>query len=184
MTIPILSRLVWNNGRDIDPAEVRRWGKSVEDTIDGWAWTHVQKQADETRSLTGGTAASDGELLFAMAANTKYLVKGHIRYTTDPTPDFRWALDGPASPDRVRLATWAIGHGAAAHSQVQTYTAYTGQIAMPAASGTDGACGFDGIVENGANAGNFFFGWRQNTSDAAPTTVNRGSWIAYRKVTP
>lgn len=181
--LPIRSRLVWNDGRDIDPAEVRRWGKAVEDIIDGWCWTHLQQQSNESKSST--TVAASNTLLFAMAANTKYLLAGRVAYSAAAACDFRWRHAGPASPTRVRLARRAIVPSASAHSGVAVDTAYSSaDIDHTHSSGTEGAIAFEGIIENGANAGNWEFRFGVVTASGDSASVLAGSWIAYRKVTP
>lgn len=181
--LPILSRLVWNDGRNIDPAEVRRWGKAVEGIIDGWCWTHLQQQADESKG--SATVAASNTLVFAMAANTKYLVRGHIILAAAPSADMRWRHAGPASPTRVRLARRTIVPSGTAHGNVAVDTAYSAaDIDMTFSSGTEGSIAIDGIIENGANAGNWEFQFGVVTADGNNAIVRRGSWIAYRKVTP
>lgn len=179
---PILARLVWNNGRDVDPAEIRRWGKTVEDTVDNWCWTYVQQQSSQSKS--SDTVSASNTLVFAMAANTKYLIKGLIVTGAAADCDFRWRHSGPASPTRVRLARHMIAPSASAHSGIAVDTAYSSaDIDLTTASGTEGKIVFDGIVENGANAGNWEFQFGVVTVSGNTAIVRAGSYIAYRKVT-
>lgn len=181
--LPIRAALVWNNGRDVDPAEVRRWGKAVEGIVDGWAWTFLQKQNDQSVTSTTLTAATT--IVVPLLANTNYLIKAAIFCALSPTPDMKWRTVGPASPTRVRIAKRTIRSGASAYENIGADVAYSAaDNVIDASGGTENAViTLDGLIENGANAGNFEFHFAQNNVDATGAAVWRGSWMAYRKLT-
>lgn len=172
------------DGVAVVKSSLRAWGLTVETKIDEGAWTVVTKQSDEARNTTT-TLAADGELAFAMAANTKYLVRARIFYDTDADADFKWGFTGPASPTRVRLERRSIAPSATAYGTIAVATAYDTSGVAVTGTGTDGGfVAFEAIIENGSTAGDFELTWAQNSSDAGDATVRRGSYLEYRKLTP
>jgi hypothetical protein len=145
-------------------------------------WTLVQKTVTQTKISTS-TLAVDSVLKFTMAASTKYVFRAKVFIETNTTPDFKWRHAGPASPTRVTIKRSAIVPAATALSNIAIDSAYSAaDITMLAASGTLGWLEFEGVIENGLNAGDFEFQWAQNTSDASTTSVLAGSYLEYRAV--
>jgi hypothetical protein len=145
------------------------------------AWTTVPKAADEAR--TNNTLADDTDLLFAMLANTKYVVRIRAWWGTAATPDFKYATAGPASPTLVRSMRKHIDPSALTTLASASSAAYIGSTAVNAGTGTTGGyVEIDTIIHNGANAGNFSFQWAQNTTDASATTLLAGSYLEYRQL--
>jgi len=78
-----------------------------------------------------------------------------------------------------------VGRSAAAiaFGNIAVDVAYSAaDVICLSASANGGIVRMDGIIHNGANAGNFNFRWAQNTSTALNTSVLSGSHISYRKV--
>lgn len=140
-------------------------------------WTRVTKASDETIA-NDATIGSDAALTVSLLANTKYLIRGMIFFTTGATGDFKFSFTGPASPTKVRIAHHGIGGGAAVLDGIGVDTAYGTESPIVGTS-TDGWACFDALIENGANAGTFAFQWAQNTSNGTDTTVLRGSWLEW-----
>jgi hypothetical protein len=144
-------------------------------------WTLVAKKADQIRTATT-TIAPDDELLFSMAAGAKYLVRGGVFFDTTASADFKWRHVGPASPTLVRIKRQWLVPDSAAFAVFYAFvdTAFSGVDLAVVGTGTTGGCVLlEGVVHNGANAGNFSFNWAQNTSDAGNTIVRAGSYLEY-----
>jgi hypothetical protein len=142
-------------------------------------WTTVKKTSDQSKT-SNTTLANDTELTFALAANTKYAVRGRIIFETGATGDFKWRHSGPASPTLVRIVRKAIVPAAAALSGVAIDSAFSAaDITIIGTSAGAGYIEFDGIVQNGANAGTFAFQWAQNTTDVTATIVRAGSYLQW-----
>ena len=144
--------------------------------------TLVSKTTDE--SITSdNTLNNDSQLLFPMLANTKYQFKLEVFFDTGTTPDFKWRHTGPASPTLVRIVERdsAPGSGTLSFSVATAYS--TADNTLTTTSGTTGGyVTLEGIIHNGANAGDFHFQWSQNSSSVTATTVRAGSYIEYVQV--
>lgn len=142
-------------------------------------WAVAAKTADTTRSTTT-TVTDDPHLKFRMEASTTYRIRGIIFFDTGATADFKFSLSGPASPTLVRIMRIQDAAGAAP-TTVAVDTSYPANISLTG-SGTDGGfVEFEALVQNGSTAGNFAFGWAQDTSDAANTIVRKGSYLEYQR---
>jgi hypothetical protein len=142
-------------------------------------WTPVRKLTDQTKTGTT-TLAADSALSFAMAAATKYVVRGRIFFDTTAAGDFKWRHVGPASPTLVRVKRSSIDPAATAYGNIAVDTAYSAaDITELSASTNGGFIEFEAIIHNGANAGNFEIHWAQNTSDGGNTVVRAGSYLEY-----
>jgi hypothetical protein len=141
--------------------------------------TLVSKTTDE--SITSdNTLNNDSQLFFTMAANTKYQFKLEVFFDTGATPDFKWRHTGPAAPTLVRIVERdsAPGSGTLSFSIATAYS--TADNTLTTTSGTTGGyVTLEGIIHNGANAGDFQFQWSQNSSSVTATTVRAGSYIEY-----
>lgn len=179
-----LGAAIWPNGQDLVKPDIRDWAATVEAKIDGDGWTTVAKQADEAKT-SDATLADDAELVFAMAANTKYMIDLLVLFDTAATPDFKYRHTGPASPTLVRLLRENVVPEATAFSSIAVDEAYSSSdVALTGSGDLGGLVRITGIVHNGANSGNFAFQWAQNTSNGSAATVRAGSRLRYRKVTP
>lgn len=144
-------------------------------------WSTVRKTADETIS-SDAVLGDDAVLKFAMLANTKYTFRARIFFDTSAAADFKYRHSGPAAPTLVRIHRRELNSGGTADLASTVDTAYSSaDIAITSVLGTDGGyIELDGIIHNGANAGDFVFQWAQNTSDASNTTVRAGSYIEWQ----
>lgn len=141
----------------------------------------VRKSADESVSSasTGSTLQNDDELTFAIAANEIWIARYVLYVTTAATPDFKAAIDVPASATLLMQAAGFSGGSIINTDHLETADATA--IAFPNC-GTDNYIIIDATVENGANAGNVVLQWAQNTSDAGSTTVKEGSFLVANRV--
>ena len=144
--------------------------------------TLVSKTTDE--SITSdNTLNNDSQLLFPMLANTKYQFKLEVFFDTGTTPDFKWRHTGPASPTLVRIVERGSVPGSGTLSfNIATAYSTADNTLTSSSSGTGGYVSLEGIIHNGANAGDFHFQWSQNSSSATATTVRAGSYIEYVRV--
>lgn len=146
-------------------------------------WTTITKTVDET-IISDNTLSDDAVLKFAMLANTKYMIRARMIYVSGTTPDFSFDIAGPAAPTLV-----AMGLLMQDAAGVNTLTASILTGFSAGATDADGQgltfprfLWFEGVVHNGANAGNFSIQWAQKTLDASNTTVYAGSYLEYRIV--
>lgn len=141
------------------------------------AWQTLSKAASETRQ-SGTTLADDGTLVFAVAASTKYRVRGVVFFDTTAAADFKYGFAVPASPTLVRIVRVdCVSGGTPAANAVDVANVSTATLA---GSGTTGGyVSFDYLLHNGTTAGNWSFQWAQGTSTAADTTVLAGSYVEY-----
>ena len=146
------------------------------------AWKMALKLAGTTRN-TNTTLSDDPDLIFPVYPNEAYMFRGVVDYTTTAAGDFKYTMSGPASPVSVLIRRRVIIPGGTAFSGVGITTAFGGAgIAATASAGGIGSVAFEGAVTVGASAGNVAFQWAQNSSDAGPTTVLRGSYLEWARV--
>lgn len=173
---------------DVGPVEMTAPEKAAVDQIlaiagqETLTWKMAIKLAGTTRN-NNATVSDDPDLAFPVYAGEAYRFRGLIWFTTTATGDFKYTLSGPASPASVIIERSVILPAATAFSGIGITTAFGG--AGIAATGTASGIGrvrFEGAVTVGATAGNVAFSWAQNTSDAGPTTVFRGSYLEWARV--
>lgn len=139
------------------------------------AWTTITKSVDQTKT-TDTTIADDSELLFAMLANTTYRFRGRVYINYTAAGFFQSIVNGPAVPTYVSIHSNEVltgGSSAFNETNALSYAAFANF-----ASGSSGYIEFDGIVINGANAGNLAFRWAQIVASGS-ATVKKGSWLEY-----
>lgn len=149
----------------------------------GGGWTLVPKLTDETISADD-TLSDDSTLTFSVAANKTYIIRICVQVQSTAAADFKAKFNGPASPTlftyqlikNTDITTDAFGIQFADTS----YTAAT--FTFVETSNFNGTFTFNGVLQNGANAGTFAFQWAQNTSNASNTTVKAGSYIEYKLI--
>lgn len=142
------------------------------------AWTTVKKTTNTSRS--NSTLAADPALQFAMAASTKYAIRGKVFFDTLAAADFKWRHRGPASPTLVRIRrAWMVPGGTALAGILVDQAFSAADLALTSTGTNGGWIEFEGVVHNGANLGTFDFAWAQNTTTAGNTTVLAGSYLEY-----
>lgn len=148
------------------------------------SWITVKKSTDEARSNNGGSGAGvvvdDGELKFALAANTAYTIRGTIYFEVSAVgTELKYRISGPASPTRVQ--------GEMRHptniSLPAVFRAYASvnERMVPFSGDTNGygVAYLDLLVLNGANSGTFSFQWVSSVATASSVTVKKGSFLEY-----
>jgi hypothetical protein len=143
-------------------------------------WTQTIKGANTTRQSTD-VLADDPDLWFQAEANRLYLFRFYVWYESGGTPDFKFAITGPASIDKLTAKRMYLTPNGSAYSGIGEYGAFASLgTNINQTGGTRGFVELDGILENGPNAGPVTFRWAQNTSTASDTTVLRGSYVEFK----
>lgn len=140
------------------------------------------KLAATTRN-NNTTMSADPDLTFPVYPNEAYLFRGVVWFNTTAAADFKFTLLGPASPQSVIIKRHVVLPGATAYSNIGITTAFGGGgIAATGTGAGNGIVEFHGGVTVNSAAGDVAFSWAQNTSDAGPTSVLRGSYLEWARV--
>jgi len=164
-------------------------------------WNTISPNTDLARTNTAALAA-DPTLKFAMAASTKYRIRGQVWFLHSAgsgSQVVKFGIGGPASPTlllgRLDFLQSSIQSGAFGNSHTpqggdfMAYNTTTGLAGLTAsyltlsAAGWATCLGFECIVHNGANAADFALYWSQTTATSA-ATISRlaGSYLEYSTV--
>lgn len=141
-------------------------------------WTVEQKASNETRASTS-TYADDASLVFGVAEASRYAFRAVVFFDTSAAADFKYQVQGPASPTLVRYEVKHIAPGTTAYAGQAVQTAFAQSTAITGAGTTGGFVEINGIVHNGVNGGIVRIQWAQNTLDASNTTVLAGSYLEW-----
>lgn len=144
-------------------------------------WTTIVKPAFTSRTSTTVLAA-DPDLKLALPANSKVNIRLRFQALINATPDFKYRISGPTSPTLIRgMARVVQSSGTAPAARIiNTYD--SADQTITATSLFTANVEVDIYIENGANAGDFELLWAQNTTDAASTRIEAGSYLEYRFV--
>ena len=141
-------------------------------------WRPIYKTADETVT-TDTVLSNDAALLFSVATSTKYSFRFRVWFDSAIAADFKFGINGPATPTIFRAAyTYIDPEGLDVTNTLSAYET-TGIAVVYATTNTGGYVSINGIIQNGSNAGSVSFTWAQNTSNAGNTTVLAGSYVEY-----
>ena len=141
----------------------------------------VVKPSNEVRTATT-TLADDAALTFAVVANGVYVFRAVVFFESPAAADFKCTTAGPASPTNVRIMRQAIAEGATAMSNVGVSTAFGTVLSITGTGTSGGYVEFNGVLDNGANAGTVSFQWAQDTSNAGNTVVAKASYIEHARI--
>jgi len=141
---------------------------SFQDTL-GIVFASVSKSVDET-IVSSTTLQDDDELKFTATANKTYSGIFLIFYQTAGAPDIKYALSIPTGATATSGTT---GWHAADNGATDDFT--SSKVVASAATVSIFEIPFK--VEMGSTAGEVVFQWAQNVSNAANTTVQRGSYL-------
>lgn len=140
--------------------------------VPGPSWPRVVKSADQANSTVNFADVSD--LTFAVLANTTYVFRFVVFYTTAATTTaLQLGVNGPASPAFLRYSVLTLTGATAVHNALQTaYDANTN----PATGGgsTPLVAIVEGVITTGAAAGTVALRMRSEVN-ASAVTVLRGS---------
>lgn len=143
-----------------------------------WGGAFVSKTADETVN-NSTTLQDDDHLVFAMAANTSYLVNAvFLLDATGTTPDFKFGWTVPSGCTMI----WASSGGSSWESgSALSMASESAALVADSRSGTTGA-EYQAIVRNGATAGNLQLQWAQNTANGSDSKVLKHSHLIIRNL--
>jgi len=138
------------------------------------AWTRVNKTA--TQTITSSTAFTDDTALsFAVAASKTYAFR--VVYSIGyGAGGFQIGVNGPASPTRLRVATFSTPGTLA----VSAYNTSIGGVNN--ATGNPGLITITGVLVNGANAGTLVMRIAQGTSNGAASNFEAGSFLEWAEL--
>ncbi len=138
----------------------------------------IKKTINETRVNTA-TLANDAELNFTVAGNTYYWFKIYILFTTNAAPDIQYTVANSGA-DILAASYRSYRKNAGTTFSDGTFQTSLGNAeSLTAASTGQGFIIIEGFVITGSTGGSITFQWAQDTSNAAATTVNKGSYILY-----
>lgn len=132
-------------------------------------WTRVVKTSDQTYSST--SFADDNELQFSVSANKVYIYRAVVFLLTANSGGMKYAVNGPASPNYVRLG-----------GPTAFVTAYNTNIDALTLSNINYITIQNGVISNGSNAGTVVVRWAQNSGPSGTLTIYAGSWIEWAEV--
>jgi hypothetical protein len=132
---------------------------------------------------TGSTLQADDELLFAMAANTRYDFEFDFWYDTVAAADFKFELDSTGATDPTTViytVTYTPPSAVAGNPQSIVYSALNQTVSITSASSGAGYVSVKGFAANDVDAGNLRLRWAQDTANASNTSVYRSSRLKFR----
>lgn len=134
------------------------------------------------KSITSkATLETDTDFVFALKANTKYVISGGIFATsTSGQPDIRIGFKVPIGAT-MDIGYLAQGGNTRTAELLETSDGSSAEIAIPANVNT--IIQPFGSVVTGSTADNLTFKWAQFTSNATATTVKQGSFITVTEAT-
>lgn len=133
-------------------------------------WTLIKKIADQS-IVNSVTYTDDNTLQFSMAASKTYSFRSMVVIAAG-AGGFSIAVNGPASPTRLRVSNGGTG---------VTYTTYNTQITNSASAITT-IVNLRGTIVNGANSGTFAIRISQTFSNAAATVFEKGGWLEWTEI--
>lgn len=142
-------------------------------------WTIVHKTSDTARTSTT-TLAADPTLTFAVATNSKYLLRGVLFVHSNATPDFKMQFVGPASSTfRGEVIYRPAGVTTLSGDEIDESSDL-----ITIANGNSNEVGviYEMYYTTAGTSGNFEIHWAQNTSSASATTMQAGSYLEYIKI--
>lgn len=138
------------------------------------------------QAFTANTTLADlTDLTFKVKAGQTWKIRAKLFVTTTgATPNFKFTVDGPASPTTVFFQPQSLSalNGTPATPAIGTIAAFGAGAALNATftSATNPAENvllLEGYIVNGVNDGTFSVQGAQAVSDAATVTVKAGSFI-------
>ena len=145
---------------------------------DGTFSTSKVLTADQTVN-NSATLVTVPEFKIPVGKYERFICRWNLFYTTNVAADLKYFVDIPASPTLFRLALTGVNPKAEELSEAPL-TAEGSGVAIATDTGTDGFLQLNGIVNNGANAGDIIFQFAQNGAHASDTKILAGSYFEYQ----
>lgn len=133
----------------------------------------VVQVADTSPPVNNSTTlVNDDGMVFALEANTRYVISGRVVFNSGATPDIKIGWTYPAG---VTLNYSLTGYSGGAFSSSGPYT----QTSTPAMDGgaSDDEFMIRGVVTVSSTAGNLQLQYAQNTANASNTVIKAGTDI-------
>lgn len=140
-------------------------------------WSICKKTADQ--SVTSSTTLTDDTALqFSMAANKTYAVRACLDLQMG-AGGLKIGSNGPGSATRVRV-------GLAMRNPTGTGSFYVGtgygSIISFTSPQVAWVISIDAVIQNGSSAGTFAIQFAQSSSNAAATTISKGSYLEFTEI--
>jgi Collagen triple helix repeat (20 copies) len=143
-------------------------------------WTRVRLITSQ--NVTNSITLTSSVLAFNMLASRNYVFKMVAFFDTTAAGDMKYQFTGPASPTMVRLICYDKPPAATAIT-AGMLTAFSSVRTVVSASTIGGSVHVEGMVQNGANAGDITFQFAQNTqTNDAGVTLLVGSYLEYTAI--
>lgn len=135
-------------------------------------WTRIIKTTNQTSTST--TYVDDTQLQFSVSANKIYEYRGVVFMLTANTGGSKAAVNGPASPNYVRVGLNIYGFFADAFNvdYLVNTANLNSSLILPVV----------GNVSIGANSGTVALRWAQGQGPSGTLTIYAGSWLEWAEV--
>ena len=148
-------------------------GSSIKEVV-------IATRSSNVTLANDGTVNDDNELLIAIKASEIIIITAELHWTAAAAAGgFRAGLNGPAIG--AGTLTWRnyVFNNAATTLDAGLFSAYGGSSGIQDDSGVSR---IEGVLYNGATAGNIIIAWSQHTSNANNTTLRKGSWLQVKRI--
>jgi len=145
--------------------------------------TVVLKASDETVN-NSNALQDDDDLVSAVAANTNYIFRFVLFFTGNIAADIKFAITVPAAVTFLRWGSGQMKYNVDGYNISMSPVVAASGTSTPVASrgATEAQFIIDGVLSNGANAGNLQLQWAQNVANASDTQVLPGSSLTVWEV--
>ena len=147
-------------------------------------WTTVVKTVN-TVIQSDDTVNDDADLRITTVANTNYMIRAMIVYTSPAAADWKYIWSHSGTTTDMIGTSWRISDGDTAIANVLGDTdPLTGENLQTTTDSELNMMFYHIFLRVGASGGTLIFRWAQNTSTAADTTLFAGSFLEYLAETP
>lgn len=172
ITAPVAGQLAAVTGTD----ELYVYRNSV---WQGIAYRGIAKTT-ETQVVNNSTVfVNDDTLVLAVEANSTYVYKLILAYSSNTTADFKWTFSGPAGFGGQGNVFY-LDPTSGGYSTIGAYAVASTRAVSGA--GVVAQSEENGVLTVAGTAGNFRVTWAQNTANATDTVVKIGSFMQLLKV--
>ena len=135
--------------------------------------------ADQT--IINSATLADTTLTFSALPNRTYAFRLSLLWEATALGDFKWDLNGPASPTLVRAMYVNIPAGGTLSGAASSVlTAFASTVSVAGTLGGSGATTIDGLVQNGSTGGAVTLRFAQATAtNDTGAILRKGSWLEF-----
>jgi hypothetical protein len=139
-------------------------------------------QAANQAVTSNTTPQSSNTLTVNLGANKKYKVNVLAPFSlAGVLSGYKFQLSGPASPTNI-IGVSSVLSNLLAVVATQLDSSFSSAFAGALATASTHYYKWDGVIENGSNAGALTVQFAQNTSDSSAITLLRGGYLAIEEV--